>query len=131
MVKSSLIYKEESYKIVGACFEVYNNMGSGFLENVYQECLSFELSKQEIDFVEQKRIKIFYKGNELTQNYIADFECFGKIIVEIKAVSKLSDEHRSQVINYLHATNYKLALLVNFGSHSKLEYERFVNKEGE
>ena len=121
-----IILKEESYKIVGACFEVYNAMGCGFLEAVYQECLGIEFSKQTIPFKAQAPLELSYKGQVLEQKYIPDFTCFGKVIVEIKALKELSDEHRAQVHNYLKATGYRLGLLVNFGQHSKLQYERIV-----
>jgi len=121
-----IILKEESYKIVGACFEVYNAMGCGFLEAVYQECLEIEFSKQTIPFKAQAPLELSYKGQVLEQKYIPDFICFEKVIVEIKALKALSDEHRAQVHNYLKATGYRLGLLVNFGQHTKLEYERIV-----
>ncbi len=121
-----LIYKDESYRIIGACFEVYKEKGCGFLEAVYQECLEIEFEMQEVLFVPQKPLALVYKGRPLKQRYTADFICFDKIIVELKAVSSLADEHRAQVLNYLHATGFKLGLLVNFGHHPKLEYDRIV-----
>ncbi len=121
-----MIYKDESYQIIGACFEVYNEIGSGFLEPVYQECLEIELDLKGIPFKAQECLRLTYKSHTLEQRYKPDFICFGKIIIEIKAVSRLVDEHRGQVINYLNATKYKLGLLVNFGSNPKLEYERIV-----
>jgi GxxExxY protein len=122
----AIIYKEESYAIMGACFEVYKEMGSGFLEAVYQECLEIELGLQNIPFEPQASLLLEYKKRSLKGRYIPDFICFDKIILEIKAVSKLTDEHRAQVHNYLKATNYKLGLLVNFGHYPKVEYERIV-----
>ena len=121
-----IVLKEESYKIVGACFEVYNSMGCGFLEAVYQECLGIEFSKQTIPFKAQIPLELCYKGQVLQQKYIPDFICFDKVIVEIKALKDLCDEHRAQVHNYLKATEYRLGLLVNFGQHPKLQYERIV-----
>ena len=121
-----ILYKEESYKIVGAAFKVYNWLGSGFLEAVYQEALEIEFQRQGIPYEREKELKIQYDGIELKQTYKADFVCYGKIIVELKAVSALEDAHRSQVYNYLHATNYKLGLLLNFGCPDELEYERKV-----
>jgi len=123
---AELLFKDESYRIVGACFEVYNEEGSGFVEPVYQECLEIELEMQGIAFQAQQQLQLSYKGRKLKQVYIPDFVCFGQIIVEIKAVSKLCDEHRAQVHNYLKATGFRLGLLINFGSHPKLEYERIV-----
>jgi len=121
-----IIYSEECFRIVGACFEVYNSMGCGFLEPVYQECLKIEMEDQEIPHEEQKELKISYKKRKLRKTYKADFICFGKIIVELKTVSTLTNEHRAQVLNYLNATGMKLGLLVNFGHYPKLEYERIV-----
>jgi len=121
-----IVFKEESYKIVGACFEVYNSMGCGFLEAVYQECLSIEFSNQAIPFKTQVPLELTYKGQVLQQKYVPDFICFDKVIVEIKALKELSDEHRAQVHNYLKATGYRLGLLVNFGQHPELQYERIV-----
>lgn len=121
-----IIYKEESYKVVGAAFKVYNALGHGFLEAVYQEALEIELQRQGIPYKREKELKIQYDGVELKQTYKADFVCFGKIIVELKAVNALDDAHRSQVYNYLHATGYKLGLLLNFGNSDELEKERIV-----
>jgi GxxExxY protein len=123
-----IVFKEESYKIVGACFEVYKENGSGFLEVVYQECLSIEFRRQGIPFLAKPRIELHYKGQKLQQEYEPDFLCFDKIIVEIKAVKQLADEHRAQIINYLKATDKQLGLLVNFGHYPKLEHERYVNQ---
>lgn len=121
-----IIYKEESYKIVGAAFKVYNGLGAGFLEAVYQESLEIEFQRQGIPYEREKELKIQYAGVELKQTYKADFVCFGKIIVELKAVSELADAHRSQVHNYLHASGFKLGLLLNFGYPDELEHERIV-----
>lgn len=123
----NLIYREESFKTVGACLEVYGNKGCGFLEPVYQECLEFELELQGIDFISQKSLALEYKGHPLKHTYAPDFICYDKIILEIKAVSQLTDEHRAQLINYLRATGFKLGLLVNFGHYPKLEWERIAN----
>ena len=123
---NEIIYRDEAYRIVGACFEVYKEKGSGFLEAVYQECLEIELSSQGIAFQARFPIGLSYKGRPLVQRYVADIVCFGMVLVELKAVSALADEHRAQVINYLHATGYRLGLLVNFGGHPKLEWERLV-----
>ena len=124
---NDLIYKDEAFKIMGACFEVYKDKGCGFLEPVYQECLGIELGLQGIPFISQKSLTLEYKGHQLKQTYTPDFVCYDKIIMEIKAVAQLADEHRAQVINYLHATGFKLGLLVNFGHYPKLEWERLVN----
>ncbi len=121
-----IMYKEESYAIIGACFEVYNDKGCGFLEEVYQECLGIEFGLRGLPFVPKAELSLSYKGQPLRKKYEPDFVCFGKIIVEIKAVSGLADEHRAQVHNYLKATGCRLGILVNFGEHAKLQHERIV-----
>ena len=121
-----LLYKDESYAIIGACFEVYKEKGNGFVEPVYQECLELEFGFQKIPFCAQSTLRLNYKGVELRQRYIPDFLCYEKIIVEIKAVRQLTDEHRAQLLNYLKATGLRLGLLVNFGHHPKVEYERII-----
>jgi GxxExxY protein len=98
-----ILYEAESYKITGACFEVHNRMGRGFLEAVYQECLEIEFAERGIPFVSQHKLPIIYKGRTLQQFYKADFVCYDKIIIEVKAVSRLIDEHRAQAIHYLRA----------------------------
>ncbi|MBU4198537.1 MAG: GxxExxY protein [Kiritimatiellae bacterium] len=123
----NLIYREEAFKVVGACLEVYGNKGCGFLEPVYQECLEIEFELLGMPFVSQKTLALEYKGRRLKHAYEPDFICYEKIIAEIKAVSQLTDEHRAQVINYLQATGFKLGLLVNFGHYPKLEWERLAN----
>jgi len=124
--EKEIVYAPESYAIMGACFEVYKEKGCGFLEGVYQECLEIEFGLQVIAFRAQPPLPLEYKGQPLKQKYIPDFICFDKIVLELKAVSALSDEHRAQVHNYLKATGMKLGLLVNFGHYPKVEYERIV-----
>lgn len=110
------------------CFEVYKEKGCGFVEPVYQECLSLDLAIQDIPFVEQTELALEYKGQRLRQMYRPDFVCFEKIILEIKAVSALTDEHRVQVYNYLKVTGHKLGLLVNFGHYPQVEWERIIRE---
>ena len=121
-----IVYKDESYQIMGACFEVYKELGCGFLEAVYQECLEIELATRAITFRRQAELGLSYKGRPLRQTYIPDFVCWDKIILEIKALKALDDVCRAQVHNYLKATGCKLGLLVNFGHYPKVEYERIV-----
>lgn len=121
-----IICPEESYKIIGACFDVYNDKGSGFSEPVYQECLEIELEYQQIPFIPQPEQILTYRDRQLKTHFEPDFICFRKIILEIKSVDKLNDKHRSQVFNYLKASHFQLGLLVNFGEHPKLKYERIV-----
>ena len=124
-----IIYPDESYAIMGACFNVYKEKGCGFLEAVYQECLEIEFKVKNIPFRSQQEVKLSYRNHELKQVFKPDFICFDKIILEIKSVSTLVDEHRAQILNYLNATEMKLGLLINFGHYPKLEYERFVMAE--
>jgi GxxExxY protein len=126
-MEPNILYKEESYKIIGACFEVYKAMGCGFLEAVCQECLAMEFNAQGIQFIEQPSLKLAFKGKALKQTYEPDFLCFNEIIVELKATKNLIDDFRAQTINYLKTTKKQLALLVNFGHYPNVEYERFVN----
>ena len=121
-----LVLSDYSYALNGAAFRVYNELGPGFLEAVYQEAMEIELKRRGIPFEREKELKIFYDGIELKQTYKADFVCYGEVIVELKAVSKLDDAHRSQVFNYLRATNSKLGLLYNFGFPDELERVRIV-----
>ena len=123
-----LIYSKESYAIKGAAMEVYNQLSHGFLEPVYQEAFEKELILRKIPYEREKELTISYKGQVLRQTYRADFICYGKIIVELKALSELKEVHRSQVYNYLCATGFELGILVNFGNSMGLERERIINK---
>jgi GxxExxY protein len=121
-----ILFKEECYEIQGAIFDVYREMGCGFLEAVYQECLEKELGKRGIPFVSQQELQLTYKGETLQQTYKPDLICYGRIIVELKAVKDIGPEHKAQVINYLKATGLKLGLLVNFGTYPKAEIIRLA-----
>jgi len=125
-MKPTILFREESYAIMGACFEVYKRKGCGFTEPMYQECLEIELELQRIPFVAQKSIALEYRGRPLKHRFQPVFVCYEKIVLEIKAVSSLTDEHQAQVLNYLSATGHQLGLLVNFGHHPKVEYERIL-----
>ena len=129
MGMSDIIYKEESFEIMGACFKVYKSMGSGFLEAVYQECLEIELTKRGIPFKSFQRLPVDYNGTTLMQFYEADFVCYGRIILELKALEKISAQHRAQTLNYLKATGLKLGLILNFGHDPTLQYERLVSND--
>jgi len=126
-----LIYKAESYAIIGACFAVYKNKGCSFLEPVYHECLEIEFESQSIPFLSKPSQTLQYRGRTLVQTFSPDSICYDKIILEIKATSGLVDEHRAQVLNYLSATRCELALLVNFGHYPRLEYERLLPRKTE
>lgn len=121
-----LIYQNEAFQIRGAAFEVYRAMGAGFLEAVYQECLEIEFADRSIPFERAKPLNLTYRDQPLSHSYVADLVCYGRIIVELKAVRTIAPEHRAQTINYLRATDTKLGLLVNFGSAPRVEIERFV-----
>ena len=123
---TEIIDKDESYAIIGACMEVYNQMGFGFLGAVYQECLAMEFADRRIPFQTKLRLDLRYKQRPLKAAYIPDFLCYGRIIVEIKGIRELTNAHRAQVLNYLKGTGLKLGLLVNFGHPTKLQYERIV-----
>jgi len=121
-----IILADEAYKIIGACFEVYQEKGGGFTEAIYQECLELELQLQDIPFISQPPLPLTYKGRPLKQSFRPDLICFGKVLIELKAVALLTDEHRSQVLNYLNGSGLRLGLLINFGHHPKLEWARLV-----
>jgi GxxExxY protein len=122
---NELIYKKESYKIIGCCFEVHNNLGPGFLEIVYKEALEYEFEKAGIPFKREVEFDVHYKEIILPHKFYADFVVSDKIILEIKAVSVLSDEHVAQTINYLKVSGNKLGILINFGE-AQLFYQRLV-----
>lgn len=123
---SNLIYENETFAIRGAVFEVYKEMGCGYLEAVYQECLEKEFRLREIPFVAQATLQLKYKGELLCQTYKPDLICFDSVVVELKAISAISGEHLAQVLNYLKATGMKLGLLVNFGCYPKATVDRLV-----
>ena len=128
---ADLLFKDESYAIMGACFEVYKDKGCGFVEPVYQECLEIELLHRGIPFVAQHELDLFYRDVRLSHSYKPDFICYDKIIVEIKAARMLAAENRAQVMNYLKATGFELGLLINFGHFPLLESERIVASTSE
>ncbi len=123
-----MIYKDECYAITGAAMHVHTQLGCGFLEPVYQEALERTFKKQGIPYEREKPLKIMFDGEPLTKEYIADFVCYGKIIVELKAVAKITSEHLAQTLNYLNATGYKLGIIYNFGERS-LTSKRVVHSD--
>lgn len=125
-MNTNIIYKDESYAIQGAIFEVYREMGCGFLESVFQECLEKEFSFRDIPFEPQSTTPIYYKGEKLKQKFTPDFICYNKIIVEIKAIKTITEKHEAQVINYLNASKLKLGILANFGAYPKATVKRFA-----
>ena len=123
---TDLLFKDEVYALAGAAMEVYNQLGPGFLEAVYQEALEIELAERSIPFVSQKELRILYKGQPLKKTYISDLTCYEKIIVELKAIDRLTGKDTAQLLNYLKATGLRLGLLINFGNAEKLEWERRI-----
>ena len=122
-----LKYKEEVFAVIGAAIDVHRELGAGFLESVYQEALEIELRARKVPFVAQQAISVRYKGLTLKKQYFADLVCFERIIIEIKALPHLSGTERAQLLNYLKGTGYPIGILINFGSHGKLEWKRLVN----
>jgi GxxExxY protein len=123
---TELIYREETFAILGAAIEVHRELGSGFLEAVYQEAMEIELANRNIPFAPRKELTIAYKSNFLRKMYETDLECYEKIIVELKALDRLSGKEEAQVLHYLKATGLRVGLLINFGSQGRLEWKRFV-----
>jgi GxxExxY protein len=115
---NDLIYKEESYRIIGCCMEVYNNLGKGFLEIVYKDALEYEFIKSNIPYKREKEFEIKYKEVVLKHKFYADFIVFDKIILEVKSTKKIADYYLKQTLNYLTVTKFKLGLVVNFGEDS-------------
>lgn len=123
---TEIIYKDEVYAIIGAAMEVYNQLGTGFLEPVYQEVLEIECVARKIPTKPQNEITIYYKDKPIKKTYLVDFFCYDKIIVEIKALDKLTSREEAQLINYLKASEVQVGLLINFGARPSLEWRRFV-----
>jgi len=121
-----IFYQDECYEIYGCIYTVNRKLGVGFLEAVYQEALEIELSRKNIPFVSQQELEILYDGIPLNNKYFADLVCYDKIIIELKAVSKINNQHKAQLMNYMAATGFKLGLLVNFNSYPKSEIIRLV-----
>jgi GxxExxY protein len=124
--RTKMLYEDESYKIIGACMEVHQNLGAGFLEAVYQEALGIEFEERDIPFEQEKDLRINYKGHSLKKRYFADFVCYDSIILELKAVNAICKEHEAQLLNYLKTTGYRLGMIINFGETS-LKFKRMVN----
>ena len=122
---SDILYKDESYNLIGKCFEVHNNLGPGFLEIVYKDALEYEFRKANIPYEREKEYKVNYKDVILPHKFFADFVVFDKIILEVKVVSGIADEFIALAINYLKVSQNKLALIVNFGE-LKINYKRII-----
>ena len=124
--ETNILYKDESYKIIGACMKVHRELGAGFLESIYEEALKKEFLNSGIPFNNQVKLNVYYNGEKLNKFYKADFICYDKIILEIKSVSQVPNIFYSQIKNYLTATKKELGMLVNFGQ-SSLTYKRIIN----
>ena len=120
------MFKQEGYDLVGAAIEVYNEMGHGFLEDVYQECLESELSGRNIPFESQPALRIHYKGKKLDKRYRPDLYVCGGIVVELKAMKALTNNEMAQLLNYLKASGKHVGYLINFGHPTKLDWQRLV-----
>ena len=123
---TELLLKDEVYAIIGAAIEVHKTLGCGFLELIYQEAMEIESSMRKLAYESQKEINVQYKGHRLKKEYIADLIYFDQVIVELKALDRLSGKEEAQILNYLKATGMKVGVLINFGNHPKLEWKRFV-----
>ena len=123
---TDILFKEESYKIIGACMEVHKKLGCGFLESVYAEALELEFSKANISYEREKKLPVYYEDKPLNKYFRADFVCFKSIIIELKATKYLIEADRKQTLNNVKATKFNLGLLINFGTPS-LTYIRIVN----
>jgi GxxExxY protein len=123
---AELVLKEEVYEIIGAAMDVYYQLGRGFLEPLYQEAFEIELSRRGLPIEHQKELTILYKGHPLQKNYVADLICFNQIIVELKALNRLTGIDEAQLLNYMKMTRMRVGLLINFGSQVRLEWKRYV-----
>ena len=123
------IYKDEGYKLIGAAFEVYNELGFGLAEEIYQESLEIELESRGIPFRSKQELKCFYKGRELKKRYVPDLIVFECLVTELKSVSQLVPEHEAQLINYMRITKQPVGYLINFGHKDTLEWKRFILSE--
>ena len=120
------MFKEEGYKLMGAAFEVYNQMGYGMAEEIYQQSLEIELGLRGIPFRSKHELTVFYKDRQLVTFYKPDFFVFGGIVVELKAVTELVSEHESQLFNYLRIARQPVGYLINFGYKDELQWKRFI-----
>lgn len=122
----ALLFEQETHKIIGACMQVHQKLGCGFLESVYQEALGIEFQKQQIPYIQHQKLQILFDGKPLSKFFVADFVCYNTIILEIKAAVFLHPDNSKQVINYLKSTNFAVGILVNFGE-SSLKWKRFIS----
>lgn len=126
MHMNDIVYKDESFAIIGAAMEVYNQLGSGFVEKVYQDALGIEFELRGIPYKREEHLPVFYKGRQIKHDFFVDFICYDKIVIECKAVSEILNIHKIQTLNYIKINNLKLGIVINFSNQS-LEYKRIVN----
>lgn len=126
MHMNDIVYKDESFAIIGAAMEVYNQLGSGFVEKVYQDALEIEFELRGIPYKREEHLPVFYKGRQIKHDFFVDFICYDKIVIECKTVSEILNIHKSQTLNYIKINNLKLGIVINFSNQS-LEYKRIVN----
>jgi len=125
-VLKSIMFKQEGYELIGAAFEVYNELGFGLLEEIYQQAMELELASRNIPFDSKKEQKVYYKQKKLDKVYVPDLFVYNGIMAELKAVKEINDEHRAQLMNYMRITNTKVGYLINFGKPEQLDWERFI-----
>jgi GxxExxY protein len=128
-MSEELLLKDEVYAVVGAAIEIHRELGNGYTEGIYQEGMELGLNFRGVPFVPQERLHVRYKGRVLKSYFVADLICYGQLLVELKAMDRLSGTEEAQVLNYLKATGLRVALLINFGRAGKLEWKRFVRTE--
>jgi GxxExxY protein len=120
------MFQQEGYELMAAAFEVYNEIGYGMAEEIYQQSLEIELSLRKIPFLTKQELEVYYKGHKLTTCYKPDLLVFGGIVVELKAVTELLPEHEAQLFNYMRASRMTVGYLVNFGHKGDLQWKRFI-----
>ncbi len=120
------LLKKEGYKLIGAAFEVYNEIGGGLLEEVYQQALEIELGLRNIEFDSKRQLNIYYKSRKLEKVYIPDLIVYNGIIVELKSVKEIFKEHEAQLMNYLRITKLNVGYIINFGNTEKLDWKRYI-----
>lgn len=129
MSNSGHPFAREGYQLMGAAFEVHNEMGGGLLEEIYQQSLEIELNLQHIPFLRKQELSVYYKGTELEKKYIPDLFVFGSIVVELKSLAAICENHEAQVMNYMRIAHQPIGYIINFGPIGKLEYKRFILSE--
>ena len=120
------MYKEEGYKVMGAAFEVYNQLGYGMAEEIYQQSFEIEFGFRGIPFQSKRQLTVFYKDNQLETHYVPDLFAFNAIVIELKAVAGLNSDHEAQLFNYMRIARQPVGYLINFGHRGELQWKRFI-----